>query len=114
MALLLIKRHPTRQLHALASSAALIKIRATHEIVTVRAAEFAFLVVQFVAAARAPAPVFAEGLLANEFTFRWGLRFGTRGLFKRHAGDFLTKRLPQTSSPFTGACGNFARDDSLV
>lgn len=36
-----------------------IKIRATHEVMAARAAEFAFLVVQLVAALRTPAPVLA-------------------------------------------------------
>ena len=91
-----------------------IKIRTAHEVIAARAAELALLVVQFVAAARAPAPVFAGRRLAAEFTFHSGFHFRAGVLFERHARDFLSKRLPQTSSPFAEACGTLARDDSLV
>ena len=37
-----------------------VEVRATHEVVAARAAELALLVVQFVAATRTPAPVFAR------------------------------------------------------
>src|SRR5689334_22963449 len=38
-----------------------VKIGAAHEVVTARATEFAFLIVQLVAATRTPTPMFAFG-----------------------------------------------------
>ena len=53
--------------------ALLVEIGAAHEVVAAGAAEFALLVVQFVAALRAPAPVFAGGIFAADGTSggRW-------------------------------------------
>jgi hypothetical protein len=51
-----------------------IKIRATEEILAARTAQLALFVVEFVTAARAPAPVFALGLTPSGVLNRRGIR----------------------------------------
>jgi hypothetical protein len=43
-----------------------IEVRAAHEVMAARATEFAFLVVKFMAAARAPSPIFARNVTLDE------------------------------------------------
>jgi hypothetical protein len=59
---------PSQGVTILADSTAigrwLIKIGTAHEVLAARATEFAFLIVQLMAATRTPAPVFANRLAA--------------------------------------------------
>ena len=53
-----------------------VKVRAAHEIVAARTLEFAFLVLQFVAAPRTPEPMFAQDMfLVFAPGIPWNLRF---------------------------------------
>ena len=60
-----------------------VEIRTAHEVVAARAAELALLVVQFMAAARAPTPVFARNLGGVDGT-GWVLDWSRELVFRRH------------------------------
>ncbi len=51
-----------------------IEIRATEEVMAAGAVQLTFLIVKFVTAARAPAPVFAVGLIQSGVLNRRGIR----------------------------------------